>query len=377
VASVEIGVIGYLSGQPILDTMGLVSPDMRRHQVGWVETLAYAINVHRPDYAISLPGTAWDALVDRWWFQQEYTPVAQFDDVTIYGRDVPRATGLRLPAQIDYEPGLSLTGLSVSSLSLEPSMDLEVWLDVEVQSTLESEYVLTLFLVDAQTFERHAVVTTAPLDGRYSSTVWQPGDRLALPMRLTLPEEMQPGAYQLGLTLYDADHQAAVRLRDEPGHANPDVRMGWLRLGSPEPPPNLGLAEHPVSVRWQAELDLVSIRLPAAPLAPGATLPVGLSWHSSQPVTRDLTVFTHLLDADGVIVAQQDRKPFHGRWPTPTWQPGEVLQDTQEIALPADLASGVYSIYLGLYDEKGRLPLVDESDDAWLVENAVQVSSSP
>jgi hypothetical protein len=377
VASIEIGVIGYLSQRQILDTMGLVTPDMRQHQVGWAETLAYAINVHRPDYAIVLPGTAWDAIVDRWWFQEEYEPVVQFDDVTIYGRYMSSDADHHLPAQIDYAPGVSLTGLTVNSLSLQPRTDLEVWLDVEVQSTPESRYVLTLFLVDAQTFERHAEVTTAPLDGRYSSNLWQPGDRLSLPMRLNLPQGMEPGAYQLGLTLYDGDQQAAVRLRDEPDNPNPDIRVGWFRLGSPQPPPDLGLVAHPVRVEWQDGLALRQLRLPAQPLMPGTTLPVGFSWQSSELITRDLTVFVHVLDADGAIVAQQDRRPFRGRWPTPVWQPGELLQDTHEISLPAALPPGLYSVYFGLYDEAGRLPLADESGDSWLSEDLVRVVSSP
>ena len=92
VATIEIGVIGRLSQRPILDTMGLVSPEMRGHLVGWAETLAYAIGQRNPDYAVTLTGTAWDSITPQWWFRERYRPVATFGRATIYQRREPATT---------------------------------------------------------------------------------------------------------------------------------------------------------------------------------------------------------------------------------------------------------------------------------------------
>jgi hypothetical protein len=273
VAAIEIGVIGYLSQRPILDTMGLVSPDMARHQVGWVETLAYALNVHQPKYAVTLPDTAWDAIVDKWWFQKQYEPVTRFDEVIIYRFRESSDLLNEIPVQVNYMDGVTLTAVKVNSLTLQPDMTLEVWLNVDVQFTAPGRYLFTLYLVDAQTYERFAVTTAAPLDGCYGSEHWQAGDRIALPMRLKVPHELQPGTYQLGVIIYDMEREENLRLRDLPDVPDPEVRVGWLRLGSPIPSPGVAeLKEQPVQVQWRDGIELTSVRLPSHPLGPGAVL---------------------------------------------------------------------------------------------------------
>jgi hypothetical protein len=378
VAAIEIGVIGYLSRRPILDTMGLVSPDMTRHQVGWVETIAYALNVHQPDYAVTLPETAWDPIVATWWFQKQYERVAHFSEVTIYQHREVQDDLLGLPFQLDFVDGLSLTGAQVNSWTIQPGMSLEVWLHVDVESPPPSRYLFTLYLMDAQTYEHLAATTFAPLDGYYPSLRWQAGDQLALPMRLEVPNDLQPGTYRLGVTVFDTEREAGLPLREQPNVPDPDLHLGWFRLGSPPPPPGRSaVEEQPLQALWQDGIQVTGVGLPSQPLAPGDVLPVQFVWKTSQPVSRDLTVFVHLVDAQGEIVAQVDRRPFDGRWPTPAWQPGEVLQDTYEATLPDTLPAGRYGLRFGFYDETGRLVLADGSADYWLLPDAVEVTQQP
>jgi hypothetical protein len=378
VASIEIGVIGYLSRRPILDTMGLVSPDMTEHQVGWVETVVYALNVHQPDYAVVLPDTAWDWIVDKWWFQKHYGLVARFDEVGLYQRQAAPDELAELSFQIDYIDGLALTGAKVSDLMIQPGELLETWLQADVRSVPPARYLFTLFLMDTQTYERFAGVTGEPFDGYYGTSRWQAGDQLSLPVRLEVPDDLQPGTYRLGIIIYDMEREIELPLVDQPHVPNPDVRVGWFRLGSPtEPPrwPELTAAPH--QVQWQNGIELTRLALPSHPPAPGQVLPVQFEWQTSQPLSRDLTVFVHLTDAQDQIVAQTDRRPFHGRWPTPVWQPSEVLRDTYEIALPDTLLAGRYGLRFGFYDQNGRVILADRDSDYGLILNAVKVVEQP
>ncbi len=378
VMAIEIGVIGYYSQRPIVDTMGLVSLDMTRHQVGWAETVVYALAAYQPDYVVALPQTARDWIVDKWWFQEYYQAVAQFDEVTLYQRQDPPQALLELPFQIEYVDGLTLTGAKVRSWTPQPGIPLEVWMHVEVESPPPGRYLFSLYLMDTQTYERFGGVTAEPFDGYYGTPRWQAGDRLALPMRLEVPPDLAPGTYRLGIIVYDMEREVELPLRGEPDRPRPDVRVGWFRLGSP-PPPAAGpeLAEQPVRVEWQEGITLTGLGLPARPVAPGEVLPVGFTWQPSQPVSRDLTVFVHLLDAQGEIVAQLDRLPFHGRWPTPVWQPGESLRDRYDLALPATLPPGRYGVRFGFYDQAGRLLLADGGADSWLVPEAGDVAGQP
>jgi len=86
-----------------------------------------------------------------------------------------------------------------------------------------------------------------------------------------------------------------------------------------------------------------------------------LYWSTDAALDGDYTVFAHLIDASGKILAQVDRQPLDGVYPTSAWQPGQVIRDIYEF--PA--ADGGVKIEFGLYDALTgkRLPRVDGSGD--------------
>jgi len=71
-----------------------------------------------------------------------------------------------------------------------------------------------------------------------------------------------------------------------------------------------------------------------------------LYWSAMQPMKRDYNVFIHLLDEGGDILAQGDRQPLEGLYPTSLWRPGEVARDKHSLPSPPGLAE----IRVGLYD---------------------------
>lgn len=374
VAAIEIGVIGYYSQRPLLDTMGLVSPDMTRHQVGWVETLVYALNVHRPDYAVVLAGTGWDHLRGRWWFEADYEPVQAFGDgATVYRRR-EREPAYVVTETVNFTGGLQVTGAEFSRRNLPPGTDLDLWLRLAVAQTPPVNVKLTVYLVDTATGARTAVTTVDPFDGGYHSRRWQPGDRLALPVRLRLPADLAPGAYRLGLRLYDPALGAGLPLNRAPQTVDPDVQWGWLRAQAPPAAAGVpGLVPVPVRAGWQSGIHLDEVRLPATAVAPGSGLPLALVWRAERPQTRDLTVFVHLIDAAGNIVAQVDERPLNGRWPTPVWLPDEVMVDSKVIAIPAGVPPGQYGLRLGWYDGRGNVPLAGDGAEFVILPAAITV----
>ncbi|NOZ05040.1 MAG: DUF2079 domain-containing protein [Chloroflexi bacterium] len=92
----------------------------------------------------------------------------------------------------------------------------------------------------------------------------------------------------------------------------------------------------------------------------GAQVNLILYWQALRPMDRNYTVFVHLVDAGGQIVAQVDRQPQAYTYPTRWWAAGEVVPDEMSLELPADAPPGPYRLRVGLYDaETGeRLPLV-------------------
>jgi hypothetical protein len=91
------------------------------------------------------------------------------------------------------------------------------------------------------------------------------------------------------------------------------------------------------------------------------TLTLTLEWQVEDVVQRPYTVFNHLIDAQGNLVAQVDGWSVNGKWPPTCWQAGEPIIDQYQINLPNDLPAGNYSLQTGLYDARDGVRLQTEA----------------
>jgi 4-amino-4-deoxy-L-arabinose transferase-like glycosyltransferase len=80
------------------------------------------------------------------------------------------------------------------------------------------------------------------------------------------------------------------------------------------------------------------------------------------PIEADYSVFVHLRDAGGRVVAQWDGQPLEGSYPTRQWKSGEEVVIPVNLTLPAGLPVAEYYFYLGFYrlDNMQRLPLAGD-----------------
>jgi hypothetical protein len=77
---------------------------------------------------------------------------------------------------------------------------------------------------------------------------------------------------------------------------------------------------------------------------------VMLDWVPLAKLDRDYTTFVHLLDPRGSKIAQGNDHPVGGAfYPTTLWDVGETLRDEFTIAMPPNLAPGVYTLVTGMY----------------------------
>jgi hypothetical protein len=108
--------------------------------------------------------------------------------------------------------------------------------------------------------------------------------------------------------------------------------------------------EHPDGTRFGENMTLLGYSLPGAPLEPGDQLVFTLFWTSEAPAEHYWSVFTHLVTSDRAVVAQHDKVPYDGLYPTDRWWPGQIIDDDYTIALPADASPGDYRLGVGMYD---------------------------
>ncbi len=105
---------------------------------------------------------------------------------------------------------------------------------------------------------------------------------------------------------------------------------------------------------------------------PGETVRIRLHWRAEGNSDKPYKGFVHLIASDGKRIAQDDQQPVEGRMPTPLWRPGLHIVDEYELVLPDTITDGVYTLIIGLYNEKTmqRLPVFIKGE---LVGDSVQL----
>ena len=148
-----------------------------------------------------------------------------------------------------------------------------------------------------------------------------------------------------------------------------------FELGSVEVAGRRRTWEAPKDVRetratFGSAVELIGVTAPPTmTVSAGQIVTVTLVWDVLQPPGRDIARFLHVLGPDGMFVTQRSGVPCAGRdsaspddaCPSTSWLPNEILVDTVEVTLPADLPPGRYPLATGWYDPATleRLPARD------------------
>jgi hypothetical protein len=117
----------------------------------------------------------------------------------------------------------------------------------------------------------------------------------------------------------------------------------------PLPAPSVTVRPLQASLGEEGQIELLGYSFDRETARPGETLAVRLIWRASRPLDAAYTVFVHLLDDSGRLVAQQDNMPRQGELPTTCWSPGELVEDGYHLALDPALPAGRYTVRAGLY----------------------------
>ncbi|MGB1249253.1 MAG: glycosyltransferase family 39 protein [Candidatus Promineifilaceae bacterium] len=137
--------------------------------------------------------------------------------------------------------------------------------------------------------------------------------------------------------------------RDYPG-----VGLDLFVMQAPTDPQKL------LAVNLSDDVQLTGYALGSNQLVAGEAVILSLFWQAQQPLDKAYTVFTHVLDANGQLVAQADRQPQGGSRPTNSWSTNETIRDSYALELPDDLPAGDYHIHIGMYLWPELTRLVDQ-----------------
>ncbi len=175
-----------------------------------------------------------------------------------------------------------------------------------------------------------------PATDAYPTAQWDAGETILDWHVLTLPAN-----------LVARDYQVTVALRDVAGRVPAaEAALGTLSVSNivrQFSPPTMA---NPLNATFNNEIKLLGFNL----AQDQRNIRLTLYWQTLVPMNTSYTVFTHLLDAQNRIVAQQDAFPASGMRPTTNWVAGEIITDAYTLTLPPDAPPGRYHMEIGWYN---------------------------
>lgn len=250
----------------------------------------------------------------------------------------PAVLSMDVSAEQTFADGVRLLGWNSLPAALRPGETLPVtlfWQGAPQQpprAVVEAEAVLQN--AAGETSLWHGEL----LDGHYGTDKWEAGELVTDHARWSIPRDQAAGDYRLVLRSSAAS-----------------VELGTVSItGLPRettPPP----FEQPVEATFGGVLTLVGYTASQT----DSVLTLDLIWHALASVDVDYTVFVHLVDDAGNIVAQHDVAPQEGAYPTHLWLEGEYVRDRHVFT---GLPPGRYQVLVGLYSQETgqRLPVTND-----------------
>jgi hypothetical protein len=182
------------------------------------------------------------------------------------------------------------------------------------------------------------------------------GRRLSAALTLRLDPSLPRGAYRVELLPFrlPAWDLTPARVGPEREAAEAPIVTGPVLIAPPDAlPPQDVVPRRRLAARFGEQVELIGVdRVEAV----AGRLEVDLLWRALRPPDRDYSIFLHLVDADGRLVAQSDGFAWDGAYPTSAWLAGQPLADRRQLPLPGQ---GPYQLRVGLYRLDGgqRLPV--------------------
>ncbi|MDH4207780.1 MAG: hypothetical protein OEV76_02805, partial [Anaerolineae bacterium] len=261
----------------------------------------------------------------------------------------------------DFGERIELAGYELSSVKTSPGSDLRLTLFWRALRPIAREYTVFAHLRGSDG-SLVAQDDFPPLKNLYPTYYWAKGRTVPDPRTLSISSAAAPGWYRLDVGVYDS--VTRERLALVPGDAGPGsdyVVVDYVDIGE-------GQSDRPprsIEANLGGQVLLLGDSGRAGPVTAGEKLQLALYWRGLDKMGVDYTVFVHLLDADGQVVAQYDGQPLAGFYPTSFWDVGDVVRDELNLAVGPSVKAGEYELVVGMYllSTGDRLPVLNEAGD--------------
>jgi len=269
------------------------------------------------------------------------------------------------PLEANFEGQIKLLGYHLPSRRVEAGNGLPITLYWQSLEWMGEEFVIFNRLLDNQQIAWGGYDRLA--QENYSTLLWTPGeiiiDGFAVPVASNAPD----GVYRLNLGWYrqaDGEAKSLHILNPETNELTEatSVTIGPIKVGGPPAGVTVEQAtpQTKVNVRLGEKIELLGFDVNRQNTS---SLELTFYWQVLAPMDIDYTVFAHVQDMAGELVAQKDSPPLNGVYPTSLWDAGEIVKDDWTIPLEG-VESGQYELVIGMYDlaTSVRLPVAGSAD---------------
>ncbi len=272
-------------------------------------------------------------------------------------------------------PQVKLLGYILPTRRVEPGAGLPLTLYWQSLAPVLGDYVVFDVLLD-ENQQVYGGYDRLPRE-YYSTILWAEGEVVEDGFIVPVSPEAPPGVYHVRIGLYTLATGSPISLpliqAGQPIDET-SVVIGPIKVGGPPPDDTTSSPAPQITLNqpFGNQVTLLGYDLADQDNQPIQNsklkiqnLKLTLYWRTESRLETDYTTFFHLRDAANTTVAQRDRPPAEGRYPTTLWDAGEIVVD--EIILPLDqVPPGQYTPVVGLYDPitGTRLPPVGAPDPA-------------
>lgn len=146
-------------------------------------------------------------------------------------------------------------------------------------------------------------------------------------------------------------------------HLSPAQRQVVATHVSTSPPS----PSHRLDLEFGDSARLLGYDVQAGPWRRGAKHRVTWFWQVTGKLPSDAELFTHVTSDEPTAIAEPDgQSTLRWLYPPGLWEPGQYIEDTEELRLPDDWHGTEATIRVGMLSQDGRIPITDgavDSDD--------------
>ncbi|MGB0383591.1 MAG: glycosyltransferase family 39 protein [Ardenticatenaceae bacterium] len=257
------------------------------------------------------------------------------------------------PMIVDFDGGMTLLGINLpAGAAAVGGGKVPITLYFQARHEIPGFYTLFLHLNDEEN-HGYASYDGVPAQGRHPTRQWMPNAIFADSYLLDVAEVSEDKLLTLTMGFYDYSTLGRQAVLDENGQpVDNRAVLAQIRLHKApleaDGATSVPSSEQAPVATWENGMILRSFEVQ---MEEGAPLAVQVEWETDQIIHTSYTVFVQLLDHEGKLLSQIDQQPQANMFPTDTWRPGDLIEDSYRFDQPSPEWQ---RLIIGFYDQSGK-----------------------